>query len=942
MNRRRQLATLILAAIAVRTLLFDWVGIWGDMGFYTYDARLILEGKRPYIDFIGRSPLFNYLFAPVYAVAENKVRALRWFIVAWWIACIPPVYGIARRIHSHRAGIIAGAVLALTPFSLVYGMWANTQGLAAFLAICSLYALVRRETVSMYAVAGGLMGLAYLSRRSVIAIAAGVGLWTVYQRRDVAEVAARSAAAGVGFAIAIFSGYLLLSYGDPGTAVKLFETHAVGLISSSGRGGFPLLTEATPPPVTNSLASGRVPIFNDVCQLCGAWTARTFAKTLLVTLPIAGWVFWYLRDWVSHYFSDFLRDVLAGALLTLAGYAVVVSLAAGFPIRVGAVLTLVGFSYLAWRIGGLDRAILYDRHVTLFLFTAGALSAAYLYRNRALHTYYFMDFVPLLSVVAGVVYAMAADGWRQWRPRLQTVAVAVVICSLLVSSMGAYPLTNVALDGNDGGWFTMQNLEEYQDDLEGRVGDGDVVFTGHPSYVAGSDARLLFDMPRMHYFAATFKDTHLGARLQERLRRALDSGEVKYAIAGPMTEKIISYDEKTESTFYENYQRVFHPGGLYNKTDAGLYKHKSYIGQCKNCSGPIQSLSGPSGDFDFGDIEGMPELLSENSSDHRAKVIAANDSVLASGNANKWASAGAGSVYPDGSDAQENLTWYISARQRAPMGTKSPDRGHALQMYRNTVDLLNPDDWDLLWSVNMRDETHSVEKSVLRKYNGKFYFYFSYDSRSTPEYHGWDTAYVTATSVHGLKAKLQMPSSWVNMSADLQILETSNNNTVYEKDPFVGKWGEQYYLVLGEVSKGNNIERHHLYLADGPSFTNASYLGNVIKELSNGVAMDRTATTNVGTVIYDEKASQFVYWFKQTNTTTKSYDWGFFKSPNLENWHFSGRQTVQNITGEGYAAPRYFDYARVSNELWRNVIVMEWDKDSDNSASVYLWEMDNR
>jgi len=411
--RRREwahLAGVLGAALLVRAVLFRYVGIWGDAGFYISDAGLINQGLTPYVDFIGRSPLFNYAFAYIAGVFGNEMEVLRAFIAFWWLLCLFPVYWIPRQIHGHRAGVAAGAAMQLTPFMLVFGYWANTQSLAALLAVLAVASVVWREDRVGFALAGVFLGAAFLSRRSVITILGAVLLYAGYrawERRAPVAMVRQQASAGAGFLAVLMVGYLMLADWRPGLALAFAETHGWGLISSAGRGGFPLLTTTDPPDVTNQLREGRIPIFNDLCQMCGAWTARTFAKTTLVTVPVIGPMLWYFRDWSDRWFSDRLRDYTFGVLLLLAAYGIYSALMAGFYLRPFVALVLVVFGVLAFRTPAIDRSILYHRHMVFCGLCLGGLSAGYVYRNRVLHTYYFSDFFPFLSVMVGVV-AVAA------------------------------------------------------------------------------------------------------------------------------------------------------------------------------------------------------------------------------------------------------------------------------------------------------------------------------------------------------------------------------------------------------------------------------------------------------------------------------------------------------------------------------------------------------
>ena len=156
--------------------------------------------------------------------------------------------------------------------------------------------------------------------------------------------------------------------------------------------------------------------------------------------------------------------------------------------------------------------------------------------------------------------------------KTQLALVAIVLVAAITSVFAAYPLTNVALHDNESGWFTIDNLESYGDDLDSRVGPGEVIFTGHPSYVMNSDnARLWRDLPRVQYYAYTFNDTYLGDALYENLTTAFRDGTIQYAISGTMTRQTLRYNNTAEAAFTAHYCRV-ETDGLYARTDANLYR----------------------------------------------------------------------------------------------------------------------------------------------------------------------------------------------------------------------------------------------------------------------------------------------------------------------------------------------------------------------------------
>lgn len=164
--------------------------------------------------------------------------------------------------------------------------------------------------------------------------------------------------------------------------------------------------------------------------------------------------------------------------------------------------------------------------------------------------------------------------------RYRKALIVIVLVASVTSLTAAYPLANIVFNDNQSGWFTTDNIGEYGNDLDSRVDPGDPIFTGHPSYVMGSDnARMLFDMPRIHYYGNTFLGTWAGDRFYRNLTVALENGEAEYAISGPMTEKVLELNASAEQAFTKHYCRV-ETDGLYEKTNAELYRYVENTSDC--------------------------------------------------------------------------------------------------------------------------------------------------------------------------------------------------------------------------------------------------------------------------------------------------------------------------------------------------------------------------
>jgi len=161
--------------------------------------------------------------------------------------------------------------------------------------------------------------------------------------------------------------------------------------------------------------------------------------------------------------------------------------------------------------------------------------------------------------------------------KLAAVLVAAVLVGTLASAGTSSPLANPTFEDNSHGWFTTSNLEAYGDDLDRRIGDNDsgVIFTGHPAYVIESDeARLLFDMPRAHYFAISWNGTAVGNELYANITAAIRDGRAEWAIDNTMTDTMLESNATLRAAYETHYCRVDdrQTARLYAQTDATLLR----------------------------------------------------------------------------------------------------------------------------------------------------------------------------------------------------------------------------------------------------------------------------------------------------------------------------------------------------------------------------------
>jgi hypothetical protein len=129
----------------------------------------------------------------------------------------------------------------------------------------------------------------------------------------------------------------------------------------------------------------------------------------------------------------------------------------------------------------------------------------------------------------------------------------------------------MTVTSDSGGWFTMDRIDRHQQDLPQRVdGDGPVI-SGDPTYVAGTDIRLLNDQPRVQDLASRGAGTPFGWRVQSELQAAMTGPDPPLVIGGAMTREAFNFNDTTERIFETEYCRV-PDTPLYNETGASLFR----------------------------------------------------------------------------------------------------------------------------------------------------------------------------------------------------------------------------------------------------------------------------------------------------------------------------------------------------------------------------------
>lgn len=578
-QRRRYLsvASLLLAGLLVRAVIFHDVAVNGDTGLYLYDAKQLLWGQQIMVDFPSRSPLMEYALAVVIWLTDRPLVGARMFMAGVSLAAGFAVYLLAREMHSHRAGLLAMGLYVLGPFPMVWGLWVKTEPVAELVALVTVFVLWRhrdRERLSLKLMGGlgSLAAIGFLIRRVWVVHIGVIGLFLVWYRyREFGQLRA-TVAAGTGMAagfVASLAAIYLAIGGDSTTAAAVANHHAVALLSSDGQGSIGWIAIDRASAVT---AADPTTIWGALCQKCGRNTVEVFSRVLLVALPGLLFLLPLVRSHARSA-SSFIGDWAWPTALSLAvAIPLWATLTGGYYIRAAILVVLLIGVVTVWISPPIPWARLRTWPVAFCLLMLGALLAGYLYRDRIMYPTYFQDLYPWLAVLAGIVgteLIRVIDARPQRLPMMH-IGAAVLIIATGVAGGTAYPYQPGGVE-DDSDWFTVESVQAYGADIKARTAPEDRVLTAQPLYVVAADRRIAGNLSRRYYIFEGWPDSPARYRIENRLLRQARDGTAAVAIVDDEFARLES--DRLNATVRARY--CYHPDSIYQQTGGELYTHRT-------------------------------------------------------------------------------------------------------------------------------------------------------------------------------------------------------------------------------------------------------------------------------------------------------------------------------------------------------------------------------
>jgi len=167
--------TLLALVTAIACILRIWMiftqRVNMDEGVYLNDARYVLQGMLPFRDFLSREPLFIYALA-----ADIKIFGLgliqgRLLMLFGAIVAVLVAYGLGRYFLGRFVGLLSAGFFAISPFAIYQGTIIRLELIESAMVGLSLLLLavaVHRGSAKTFCVAGAVLGLAILFRRSAL------------------------------------------------------------------------------------------------------------------------------------------------------------------------------------------------------------------------------------------------------------------------------------------------------------------------------------------------------------------------------------------------------------------------------------------------------------------------------------------------------------------------------------------------------------------------------------------------------------------------------------------------------------------------------------------------------------------------------------------------------------------------------------------------------
>jgi 4-amino-4-deoxy-L-arabinose transferase-like glycosyltransferase len=533
-----------------------WIPGLVDDGIFLYQMRQVLDGAIPLREVYAPYPAYLWLGVPFLKIFGYNLFAGRMLSIFWSVISIPFIYLIGKELYSRRVGLIASAVFALSPITLIYYSSATYRPVAFSLLTIAMYLLIlglKRGNWLYYCLFGVILGFDIWVYRGVALFALGSPLLVLYFQRFNLRAAVKS----IAFMAAggMLAGGLIFYYLVRNSSLE-FINYVWGFGAS---------------PVSGSIvgfASEQHPEWS-IIQRFSSWdnfssyfnfhSRVLYVMTrdwLYLIVPSLIFIALVLKEKLSHYKRRFW------IILSSLTFIYVVIIARGQVLGPkGPYGTFeVGFAYQAMLFSGFAALLLLGiaviagnvktdyrskfAHSFLIFWLMIAIFTLFLF--AIVHTHYTVYIAGVSSLMTAVVVDRALAGIKQQsreasRLHFWATPYVLFIAAFLFSlAATGYSFTTAISQRWADEWQVSQSdIREVGQYIRDRTSEVDEILTGYLLLAVASGRRNVLDISYVYLYQAGLNvpvpeeiDRFNAAPTIEEIVQHLASGKVKYVVLG--------------------------------------------------------------------------------------------------------------------------------------------------------------------------------------------------------------------------------------------------------------------------------------------------------------------------------------------------------------------------------------------------------------------------
>lgn len=177
---------LLLAILGIQFLISLWLldkrWINPDEGAHIMDARLVLDGFIPQVDYGSRQVLYVYIIALFLKVFGVDYLHARFLPLISTIGITLLVFFISKRLFNQKVALLAAGIFAFLPLAIMESTIVKTEPLTTLLSCAGIYLAIsgvkgEKRGALLFFLSGVLLSFAYYVRESSLAILVAVFLF---------------------------------------------------------------------------------------------------------------------------------------------------------------------------------------------------------------------------------------------------------------------------------------------------------------------------------------------------------------------------------------------------------------------------------------------------------------------------------------------------------------------------------------------------------------------------------------------------------------------------------------------------------------------------------------------------------------------------------------------------------------------------------------------